>query len=76
MKQFTVLDFSSRCRSGDNIPVSIREGTKIIWQGKSLSGLPTHAPLYVLDSKVKYVTLSRDLVTIDVKPATFNTKKP
>ena len=76
MKQFTVLDFSFRCRSGNNIPVRIMEGTEIIWQGKSLSGVATHAPLYVLDSKVKYITLSPNLVTIDVKPATFSTKRP
>lgn len=67
-KKLTVLDFA--CKIGaasDPIPVKVKRGFNTIAEAKSLCWLASHGTVGALESKITFVTITRDEITIQVK---------
>lgn len=77
MKKITVLDFCNQIgATSDEIPVVVKSGSEVIGRFRSLHKLPGHAMPGILESKINFVTLTRDEITIQVTLKDYNSHKP
>lgn len=74
-KKFMVLDFLNAVGTeSDNIPVTVKYGTEIVCQAKSLRWLSSHGTPYVLEAKVKEISICKDDIMIRIQPKTYSSK--
>lgn len=67
-KRITVMQFALQFgAAGDPIPVKVRRGAELIGTAPSVYKLASVGSLGVLESKISFVTLTRDEVLIQVK---------
>lgn len=77
MKKLTVLDFANQIgAASDEIPVVVKSGFEVIGRFRSLHKLPAQALPGILESKINFVTLTRDEITIQVTLKDYNSHKP
>lgn len=77
MKKITVLEFASQIgAASDDIPVVVKFGTEVAGTFRSLYKLPAQAAPGVLESKINFVTLTREEIIIQAAQKEYNTKRP
>lgn len=65
MKRLTVMDWA--VKASGKIPVKVRRGTDTIATAKSLEDLTGHGMPGILESALRSVTITPELITIYVK---------
>lgn len=74
-KKFTVMDFLNAVGiESDNIPVTVKYGTEIVCQAKSLRWLSSHGMPYELEAKVKKIDICKDGILIHIQPKSYSSK--
>ena len=74
-KKFTVMDFLNTVGvKSDNIPVTVKYGTEIVCQAKSLRWLSSHGMPYELEAKVRGIDICKDGIMIRIQPKTYSSK--
>ena len=70
-----VLDFLMKIGgASDDIPVSVKEGTKEIGTAKSLRWLELHGSPGILEARLEFAVIGRDSITLQVRFKDYNTK--
>lgn len=74
-KSMKVLDFLMKIGgASDDIPVSIKEGSKELGTARSLHWLETHGSPGVLEARLEYAVIGRENITLQVRLKDYNTK--
>lgn len=67
-KKLTVLDFAIQISAAsDPIPVKVKAGFDTIAEAKSLNWLASHGAVGVLESRITFVTITHEEITVYVK---------
>ncbi len=74
-KKIKVIEFLSTVGAlSDDIPVTVKHGTDVICNSKSLRWLQAHGMLYELEAKMKEIIICKDGIVIQIQPKDYCTK--
>ena len=74
-KRLTVLEWLNTIgHASEQIDTTVRYGSTVVCSGHSPMWLASHGPVGPLESKVQFVTITRDEIIIQAKPRDFHTK--
>lgn len=77
MKKLSVIDFASQIGvDSDRIPVIVKDGAETVGRFESLYKLPAQAAPGILEAKIRFVTLLREEIVIQIKQRDYNSRKP
>ena len=76
-KRTTVLGFLWCIgAASDDIPVTVKEGSKVLGTAKSLRWLELHGSPGILEARLEYAVIGREEITLQIRLKDYNTKRP
>lgn len=60
--------------ASDDIPVTVKEGSKVLGTAKSLRWLELHGSPGILEARLEYAVIGREEITLQIRLKDYNTK--